>query len=216
MEALLADADVTTKAGRYVMYVLAVAGGFLIGNLLTWLLCRLTAKAMFRQKMPEPIERALRVIGGIVVAALVAFLLFRFGTGWGLGGTGSGEGEGSGGHTPNQTDPGQTQKQPKADPKPKEDEPVLATGLKVTILRGASFPKTFQFEGEPEGVDLATAKEKLKKRLDDSQGRLKFMDLLIYRNSTEGGHPVVQEFEAYAHDLGLRTARKRLDQTLPE
>ena len=213
---LLADA-VTTKAGQYVIYVLAVAGGFLVGNWLTWLVCRLAARLVLRRSINLQLERALRILGGIIAAVLVAYLLFRFGTGWGLGGSGSGEGQGTGGPTAKDANLGHGKEPPpKTDPTGPEATPILATGLKVTVLRGSSFPKTFLFEGEAEGVDLATAKQKLKQRLDQSQGRLKFVDLLIYRNSTEGGHPVVQEFEAFAHDLDLKTARKKLDQALPE
>ena len=105
MEPLFADLDVAGKAGQYVMYVLAVAGGYLIGNLFTLLICRVMAKLVFKKHMNLKFERALRIVGGIVVAALIAFLLFRFGHGWGLGGSGSGEGQGSGGQTPNITDP---------------------------------------------------------------------------------------------------------------
>ena len=103
----------------------------------------------------------------------------------------------------------------KVDPK-KKDPATPATGLKVTILRGSSFPKTFLFDGEAVGVELAAAKDKLRKRFDESTGRLKFVDVVIYRNSTAEIHPVIQEFEAFAHDLGLKTARKKLDQPLPE
>jgi hypothetical protein len=216
LDPLLADVDVAAKAGRYVIYALAVAGGFLLGNLLTLVLCRLVAKAMFKRRMPEQLERALRVIGGLLLAALVAWLLFRFGAGWGLGGSGTGEGEGSGGVATDQTDQGKGRTPPKGDTKAKEEDPFLATGTKVTVLRASAYPKTFQFEGEPEGVDLAAAKERLRKRVEDSKGRLKFVDLLIYRNSTAETHPVVQEFESYAYELGLKTARKKLDQALPE
>jgi hypothetical protein len=72
------------------------------------------------------------------------------------------------------------------------------------------------FEGETEGVDFAAAKEKLRQRLDDSQGRLKFVDVLIYKNSTAEKSLLIEDLENFAHDLGLRTSRKKLDQLLPE
>lgn len=214
MDLPLADVDLATKAGKYVMYVLAVAGGFLLGNLFSWLVCRLTAKFLLKRTLPVQLERALRVLGGLLVAALVAFLLFRFGSGWGLGGTGSGEGEGSGGIAPNQTEAG---KQPKPVVEPKKDsEPVLATGVAVTVLTGPSYPKSFRFEGTTEGLDLEAAKAELRRRKEASTGKLLFMDLLIYKNSTAEGHQIVQAFEEYAQELGLRTARKKLDESLPE
>ena len=62
MDALFADVDVAGKAGKYVMYVLAVAGGFLIGNLLTLVLCRIAAKMVIKDKLNTQLERALRIL----------------------------------------------------------------------------------------------------------------------------------------------------------
>lgn len=219
MDLLFADVDLAGKAGKYVMYVLAVAGGFLIGNLLTLVLCRLAAKLVFKRKMYDNLERALRVIGGIVLAALVAYLLFRFGTGWGFGGSGAGEGDGTGAPTKGgeQPDTSKDKTPPKkVEPTPKDDPAELASGMKVTILDANAFPRSFRFEGEKTGVDLPAAKERLRKQFDASAGKLKFMDLLIYKNSSSEGNPIIQEFEAFAHDLGLRTARKKLDQLVPQ
>jgi hypothetical protein len=200
--------------GRVLVGVLAVAGGFLVGNLLTLVLCRLIARAAFHTRMNRRFEHALRILGGIALAVLVAWLVFRGGPGWGFGGTGSGEGEGAGGPSPKDTDPAK-EARPKVVPK-KDEEAVLASGVKVTVLRGSAYPKTFRFEGEAEGVDLAAAKEKLRQRKEAAMGKLQFMDLIIYRNSTAEGNALVQDFEEYAHELGLRTSRQKLDQSLPE
>ena len=215
MDFLFAETDLATKAGKYVLYVLAVAGGFFVGNMLTWVICRFTAKLVLKRSINLQLERALRIIGGVVVAVLVAFLLFRFGTGWGLGGSGSGEGNNEGGPS-SETNPAKEKEQPKKVVPKKEEPATPATGIKITILRGSSFPKTFLFEGETEGVELAVAKEKLRNRLNESTGKLKFVDLVIYLNSTAEIHPVIQEFEAFAHDLGLKTARERPNQPLPK
>jgi hypothetical protein len=199
---LLADIDVAAKAGRYVIYVLAVFGGFLVGNVLTLILCRLLAKAMFKRRMPEQLERALRVIGGIVVAALVAFLLFRMGPGWGLGGSGTGEGEGSGGPSKeSKQGPGKdttTTTTPNV-------ETVQASRLRLTIQRAPAYPQTFRFEGEPEAVDLATAKEKLRKRAADSKGKLQLVEIAVYQDSTEVGHADVRGFIDFANEIGIAT-----------
>ena len=213
MDLPLADVDLATKAGKYVMYVLAVAGGFLIGNILTLILCRLTARVFFRSRMPEPIERALRVIGGVLLAALVAFLLFRFGTGWGLGGTGSGEGEGSGGQAPNQSDKGK-EGQPKVEPKPKEPETVISPVVRVRIGKATDYPKTFLFEGEPEGVHLGAAKKRLADLVTSAKGEPR-LELRVYQNSTESGHPDVKELIDHAHSLRFSTRVEKLGEQLP-
>src|SRR3954463_5438867 len=93
---LIADLGLEARARDFLIYVLAVVGGFVVGYLLTWIACRLLGKYVFKQRIPQPIERAFRVIGGILLAVLVAFLLYR---GWGFGGTGTGEGNEAGGPT---------------------------------------------------------------------------------------------------------------------
>jgi len=194
------------------MYVLAVAGGYMLGSVLTWVLCRLGAKMVFKRRLPERMERALRVLGGIVVAALVAWLLFRFGSGWGLGGTGSGEGEGSGGMTPNESNKGGAQE--KKDSKPSELESVVSPVVEVRIGKATDYPKTFWFKGDAEGLDLAAAK----KRLSDlalTVKRQPILELHVYQNSTEAGHPEVRELIDHAHSLKFSTRVDKIPDRLP-
>jgi hypothetical protein len=211
VEPLLADLDVAGKAGKYVMYVLAVAGGYLIGNLLTWLICRLMAKVVFKRHMNLKFERALRIFVGIVVAALIAFLLFRFGTGWGLGGSGSGEGEGSGGQAPNITDAAK-EKQSKIEPK--DPDAILSPVLQVRIERPTDYPRTFRFNGDAEGVDLTAAKKRLADLTKSSKGEPR-LELRIYQNSTEAGHPDVRDLIDYAHTLRFSTRVEKINDRLP-
>jgi hypothetical protein len=212
VDPLLADADIATKAGRYVMYGLAVAGGYLIGNFLTWLLCRAGAKMMFKRRMAVPLERALRVIGGILVALLVAWLLFHFGSGWGLGGTGTGEGEGSGGQTPNTTDKGAGPE--KKDTKATELESVVSPVVEVRIGKATDYPKTFWFKGDAEGLDLVAAKKRLSE-LAQTVKRQPILELRVYQNSTEAGHPEVRELVDHAHSLRFSTRVDKVPDRLP-
>jgi hypothetical protein len=212
VDPLLADADIATKAGRYVMYGLAVAGGYLIGNFLTWLLCRAGAKMMFKRRMAVPLERALRVIGGILVALLVAWLLFHFGSGWGLGGTGTGEGEGSGGQTPKATDKGGGPE--KKDTKATELESVVSPVVEVRIGKATDYPKTFWFKGDAEGLDLAAAKKRLSD-LAQTVKRQPILELRVYQNSTEAGHPEVRELVDHAHSLRFSTRVDKVPDRLP-
>lgn len=212
MELPLADADVATKAGKYVLYVLAVAGGFLVGNLLTWVVCRAVAKLAFKRKMNTQLERAIRVLGGIAVALLVAYLLFQFGPGWGLGGSGSGEGQGSGGSLPTDTRPNPDS--PKADPNKSPPNEVLSATLKVRIEAATAYPKTFRFEGAPEAVDLAAAK----KALEEFQAKVKGeprLEVQVYQNSTAVDHAAVREFMDHAHALKYATRVDKIPDRVP-
>jgi hypothetical protein len=212
VDPLLADADVATKAGKYVMYVLAVAGGFLLGNLFTLFLCRLGAKFVLKDRMNPTFERALRVLGGILVAVLVAYLLFRFGSGWGLGGSGTGEGEGSGGIAPSTTP--RTPDQPKTDPKKSPPAEVLSSTLRVRIEAATAYPRTFRFESEPEAVDLATAKKALEEFRAKVTGEPR-LEVRVYQNSTAVDHPSVREFIGRAHELSFATRVDKVAERLP-
>jgi hypothetical protein len=212
VDLLLADADIATKAGRYVMYGLAVAGGYLIGNFLTWVLCRVGAKMMFKRRMAVPLERALRVIGGILVALLVAWLLFHFGAGWGLGGTGTGEGEGSGGQSPNESNKGGGPE--KKDTKPTELESVVSPVVEVRIGKATDYPKTFWFKGDAAGLDLAAAKKRLSE-VAQTVKRPPILELHVYQNSTEAGHPEVRELIDHAHSLRFSTRVDKIPDRLP-
>jgi hypothetical protein len=211
VELPLADVDVATKAGKYVLYVLAVAGGFLVGNVVTWIVCRAVAKLAFKRKMNEQFERALRILGGIAVAILVAYLLFRFGSGWGLGGSGSGEGQGTG--TSGQSDD-RPNDSPKTDPKKSQPAEVLSSTLKVRIEAATSYPKTFRFESSPEGVELAAAK----KALEDFRGKVKGeprLEIQVYQNSTAVDHAAVREFMDHAHALNYATRVDKIGERVP-
>jgi hypothetical protein len=212
---LFADLIPAAMVEEFVKYALAVVGGYIAGNIATLILCRVIARYGAKERMGVPLERALRTIGGFIVAIIVA--LFLFPGGWGRGGPGTGQGEGSGGETSGK-DKQANDKQPpaKVDEKRKDDAATLASGLKVTILRGKDYPKSYLFEGESEGIDFAAAKEKLRQRLEASEGRLKFVDVLIYKNSTAEKSALIEDLETFAHDLGLRTSRKKLDQSLPD
>ena len=212
MDPLIAEVDVATKAGKYVMYVLAVAGGFLLGNILTWVACRVGAKLVLKTRMNTQLERALRVLGGIVAAALVAYLLFRFGTGWGLGGSGSGEGEGSGGIAPSITP--QSPEQPKTDPKKSPPAEVVSSTIRVRIEPASSYPKTFRIESSAEAIDLAAAK----KALEEFRGKVKGeprLEIRVFQNSTAVEHADVREFIAHAHELNFATRVDKVSERLP-
>jgi signal peptidase I len=61
---------------QHVLYVVAVAGGFLIGMMFAWLV----AKLLFMKETPIQLERAFLIVCGIIVAVLVAYLLVQYWT----------------------------------------------------------------------------------------------------------------------------------------
>jgi len=198
--------------GRVLVGVLAVCGGFLVGNLLTLIVCRVVAKMAFHTRMNERFEQALRILGGIALALLIAWMVFRGGPGWGFGGTGSGEGEGSGGRDPSTTQ--STPDSPKIDPKKSPPAEVVSSTLRVQIEAATSYPKTFRFDASPEAVDLPAAK----KAVEEFRGRVKGeprLEIQVYQNSTAVDHPDVRALIDHAHELKFATRVDKIGDRVP-
>jgi hypothetical protein len=203
-------------AGKVIIGALAVGGGFLVGNLLTLLACRVLAKFALKQRLNETLEKALRVIGGIAVAVLVAFLVFRGGSGWGFGGGGSGEGSGADGTGEGKAAEQRPEGPPAGPPKAIGSVTVQVTELTVIVLPAKEYPRTFKFLGERDGRELAAAKARLKELQDASDGRLRLLNLNVYKDSTAADHPDVVAFEDHAHALGINTNPKKMDRPYAE
>ena len=140
MELIFADGFANT--GRLVLNFLAIAGGFLIGYVLTHVVLRLIAKFALNKRLPLILERALQVIGGLIVAFLVGLMVFGDG-GWGFGGTGGTNPGGPDGTGQQRPDPAKDPVPPDhATPIPRLDPTVLATELEITVLLPTAFPKT--------------------------------------------------------------------------
>lgn len=213
MEPLYADAF--TNVGRTILNFLAIAGGFLIGYVLTHIILRIIAKFALKDRLPLLLERALQVLGGILVAFLVALLVFGDGS-WGFGGSGGGRPGGPGGESIQQPDPGE-QKDPPTPPRKKEDEKLVPTAVEtIVVMKASPNPTAFRFESDKEVMGIAKAK----KRLDDikaSAGKtLVTLLVKVYKNSASENNPDVREFRRYADSIGLPSNVVTPDQLLDE
>ena len=97
-----------------------------------------------------------------------------------------------------------------SDAKSKDEEAILATSLRVTVQKATDYPKSFRFEGDADGVDLATAKVKVKALRERSDRKLQLLELRVFKDSTEAGHPDVRDFLDYANHLGIHTRVEKL------
>ena len=200
------------NAGKFVLGALAVAGGFLVGNLLMLLICRVVAKMAFQTRMNRRLEQALRILAGIAVAILVGWLVFRGGPGWGFGGTGTGEGEGSGGEQ-SSTNPSHPES-PKVTPKKSPAPGVLSPTLRVRIEAATSYPKTFRFDGDPEALSLDAAKKRLEEFKAGTKGEPR-LEIRVYQNSTAVDHADVRDLIAHAHELQFATRVDKVAERVP-
>jgi hypothetical protein len=184
--------------------LLAVAGGAVVGALLTalavWATCRYFAK-----KQPPPfVRKVLRWLGGIAGALAVAgYLHFGGGSGWLLeSGPGLG-GDQTGGHTtPRSNVP--PAKAPDSAPKtvaeplaPRADRVRVAV-LGGELVRGRAF---YRIEGEKQPTDLNGVREAVAKRRQS--GPLAGVDILIYQNSLDYNTDGVKQLRAWVTESGL-------------
>lgn len=142
---------------KFIITALAVAGGFLIGFLLTNVIVRLLFKFVWKKTPPEKLVRFLRFAGGVGAAILVYLLLMGEG-GLGLGGRGGGGSPDDRGKEKSQHPP--STEPPQKDPKKEEtkqkiDDPRSGI-LTVYLLRNDSpMQRMYRVgnDGEPMTID---------------------------------------------------------------
>lgn len=140
---------------KMVITVLAVAGGFLVGAILTHVLGRMFFSFIIKGETPEKLMRVIRFAGGVAAAILVYLLLSGEG-GLGLGGGGGGDPV-----NPNQGENKEQTPAKKEEKKEEKKEPIKdKTGgspeeLVVTVLRADSPGRAFYRLGdEPEAMTI--------------------------------------------------------------
>jgi hypothetical protein len=141
---------------------LAVAGGFLVGFVVTHMVAKLLAKFVFKKAASEGLLRLARLGGGIGAAILVYFLLT------GPGGLGLGGGGGEGNKPDRETNKDQTPKQemPKSDLKNKGKSDQSGEEIFITVLRADSPDKKFyRLDDNPENF----TKEELLRRITNPE-----------------------------------------------
>jgi hypothetical protein len=156
--------------------LLLVAGGFLVGYLLGGVIGWALGRWAFRQKTPDTLQRLGRPVGGVIVALIVALIVF----------TGKGKPTGDGGDgkgTPNtETSPGKNpapsaDPNPKVDPKittPKIDPTPTESTIRVTILGGRAVPaegKFYLLDDDPNSQ--ARTLSELKRAIDERKATAK-------------------------------------------
>lgn len=166
------------RLAAYAIKCLAVGGGFLVGYFAGGVIAFALDRWVFAKKSPDALKKVIRMLGGLLLAILVAMIVFGDGGGGGLlGGTGS---EGVNKGTPNPETPGKTDpatpKDDKAKPAPSPVQPAdprpTEVTIRVTVLGGGDVanerfylidddrtPKTLQ-----EVKDAVTARKAAEKR----------------------------------------------------
>ncbi len=135
---------------------LTVVGGFAAGYLFTWVAGVGFDKAVTRVKSPDFLHKWARRVGGVLVALVVAFLVFRGGPGSG-GGSGKGEGDGEGSPATGSVAPQTSQTTP-TDKRP--EVVVDLSPVYVTVYAGDAVERgteKFFAVGDPPGAKVDRA-----------------------------------------------------------
>jgi hypothetical protein len=195
--------DAKEALAEFANNLLLVAGGFLVGYLLGGLIGWALGKWVFRQKEPETLRRLGRPVGGVLLALIVALIVFTgkgkpHGEGGDSKGTPSTETDGK--NAPSKTDP-DVKLDPKVTP-PKIDTRPADVTIRVTILGGTDVvnerfylidddrsPKTFE--------DLKTAITAIKAK---EKGKVTVAILFPTKNRLPRVHIAVTQVENWVNE----------------
>ena len=179
-----------------VLKFLAVAGGALVGGLLSGFVGRAATRMLTTRPMPLWSVRTLRVAGGVVSGWLV-YLYLASGGGTGVGGPGGNKPGAGNKEKAVATKPPEKERTKKEDKRPVAGEPVRVEILGEKALKALKQPtrpyRGYRFQGDEEKklYDLDGLKAVLRERRQKDPS-LRVV-LVIYKDSPDRELPVVAE-----------------------
>jgi hypothetical protein len=189
------------NVAQFLVNCLAVGGGFLVGFVLSWVFTWWFDRTFLRQRTPEIFHRAARVLGGLVVAILVALLVF----GKGGGGLGGGQGEGVGSGVAANTDPDPSATPGKVPPVKPRDTPPPEARIRVTLLGGPDVKdqRFYLLDDDPTPRTFAEARAAIQAKKDATPKGVAVEVRFAPRNTLPQDHPAVTRLANWASDAGL-------------
>ena len=179
--------------------LLMIAGGFLVGYILGGIIAWAVGRYILKHKDTQVLKRLGRPIGGVLLALIVALIVFT--------GKGKPHGEGGDGKGVPDQNPGTTT-QPKVDPKADPKTPVTKfpdpkpadLTIWVTILEGAASPsqgKFYRLEGDDAAKSLEEVKAALLDRKAKATGKVA-LGLRFDKNTPPGDPRLVTDVTNWA------------------
>jgi hypothetical protein len=195
------------KVAQFFVNALAVAGGFLIGWLLTGAAAWFLDKRLTGGKSPPAVRRVAKVLGGVGLAIFIALIVFGHGSGWNfLGGGGTGDGKGTappgGPDGPDRGGPPATSADTPSPPDTRKEQPPPRDRVRVTVLGGDAVKneRFYLLDDDPTPRTIAEARATLAGKKDAAKGALGIEVRFTADAAIPPNHPAVLQLTNWARD----------------
>jgi hypothetical protein len=187
----------TIRLAKLIEGALATVGAFLVGYVLVAILGWWCDKYLLKRKSPELLHRVCRLLGGLILAILVAMMLFGGG-----GGSGDGTGDGAGA---GKASPGHATESDSTDPKANAAKvaPPVEVRVRVLVLGGTDVKdqKFYVVDDDPAPLAFADAKAAIQKKKDATAKSVGLEIRFPVQNALPRDHPAVAQLARWAGEV---------------
>lgn len=187
----------TLRLAKLIEGALATVGAFLVGYVLVALLGWFFDKYLLKRKSPELLHRVCRLLGGLILAILVAMMLFGGG-----GGSGDGTGDGAGTGT---ASPGPASNAESTDPKAVAAKvaPPVEVRVRVLVLGGTDVKdqKFYVVDDDPAPLAFADAKSAIQRKKDATAKSVGLEIRFPVQNALPRDHPAIAQLARWAGEV---------------
>lgn len=187
----------TLRLAKLIEGALATVGAFLVGYVLVTLLGWWFDKYLLKRKSPELLHRVCRLLGGLILAILVALMLFGGG-----GGSGDGTGDGAGA---GKASPGPASDAESTDPKAVAAKvaPPVEVRVRVLVLGGTDVKdqKFYVVDDDPAPLAFADARSAIQRKKDATAKSVGLEIRFPVQNALPRDHPAVAQLARWAGEV---------------
>jgi hypothetical protein len=207
---------VFSSFGHLVTGLLAVVGAFFVGNILTGILVWSFYRGVKKRKCNPLAMRALRLIGGVLLALIVAAIFFGEG-GFGLEGGGETPGPDGVPGKAGLTDDSKDSKK-EANPEKKQGDVSAEERIRITMLgEEAKDDRFYLFEDQPQPKNFTEIKDLILQRKMSSTKPVTEIAIYTYKNTADRANRIVTRLDKWAQEQGFHVSyRESRDRLRPE
>jgi hypothetical protein len=188
---------VAISLAKLIEGALATVGAFLVGYVLAAIFGWWFDKYVIKRSSPDLLHRIGRILGGLILAILVAMMLFGGGGG---SGDGTGEGSGSGRASPAGGTPDSEANDPKAIAA--KTNPQVEVRVRVLVLGGTDVKdqKFYLVDDDPAPLAFADAKTAIQRKKDTTAKSVGLEIRFPVQNALPRDHPAVVRLANWASE----------------